>query len=155
MADPKPEYRDVTKDPTVQNEIQDHSFSTHEQHNASTQYGVKPNPDPLLLRSNEHHHQPLHHTAKVGKMEEGDLMYAQEKTLETGGNPARQATDHAHGHASSIDVKGGQVNVLDTEKGNYSGEDSSEEDPRRHRLSRFYRHFRPAVHAFILALFTG
>ena len=151
MVDPKPAYRDVTQDRT---EI--HSSHARD-HNVSLQHGVQPNPDPLLSRSNEHHHQPLHHTAKVGKVEEGDMMYAEEKTLESGGNPAQQTTHHGHGHiaGAGIDVKGGEFTVMDTEKGKYNGEDSSEEDPRRHRLSRFYRHFKPAVHAFILALFTG
>ena len=151
MADPKPAYHDVTQDRT-----ETHSALAQE-HNASLQHGVQLNPDPLLLRSHEHHHAPLHHSTKVGEMEEGDLMYAEEKTLETGGNPARQTTHHRDGHTAGagMDIKSGEVKVTDTEKGQYSGEDSSDEDPRRHRLSRFYRHFRPAVHAFILALFTG
>ena len=84
-------------------------------------------------------------------------MYAEEKTLETGGNPAQQTTHHRNGHeaGAGTDIKGGEIDVVNAEKGKYNGEDSSEEDPRRHRLSRLYRHFKPAVHAFILALFTG
>ncbi|MCJ1312704.1 hypothetical protein MMC25_006380 [Agyrium rufum] len=118
------------------------------QHNPSAQDGMAFNPDPLLNPVNEHTHKHLHHAPGVKKDED---VYAQEKGHEDGSSPAQQHEVHG-----TVQEKGGDVDIVNVERGTYSPEENeSGDDYRQHRLAHFYRMLRPLVHAIILVLFTG
>jgi CNT family concentrative nucleoside transporter len=139
-------------------------------HNSSPMPGVVRNTDPALDISKEHHHEHLHHgaNAEKGHVHDHDhVAYTTGTTNEPSvipkadplddalhrrGHPERKAADH------DIEKTGG---LEYDEKGSLSKEQTSTnaeaelEDPKRHRISRFYRAYRLWVHVVIGAFFTG
>jgi CNT family concentrative nucleoside transporter len=140
------------------------------EHNSSPMPGVRPNPDPALDISHEHHHGHLHHSANAerGHTEHDQVAYTTGTTFnEPAVIPKPDPNDesyHRHGHVEHDTEKSGGLEFA--EKGSLSkGEASSEpEIVEEHRgffwllkndFRGFYRRYRIFFHIFIGALFTG
>ncbi|KAF2189171.1 hypothetical protein K469DRAFT_683614 [Zopfia rhizophila CBS 207.26] len=138
------------------------------EHNASPMPGVVRNPDPALDIAREHHHEHLHHgvNAENGHQHNHDhVAYTRGTTDEPGVIPKADPNDdglHRRRHPErpaehDIEKTGG---LEYEEKGSLSNRRTSsdpeeEVDPKRHRISNFYKKYRIFFHIFIGALFTG
>jgi concentrative nucleoside transporter, CNT family len=123
-----------------------------EGHDASQNLRVG-NPDPALEVSHEHHHEHLHHDAKITREE--STVYTKGTTDEPHIIPHADPLDGVHKrNVNASYEKGEDVRVADTEKGNISSLEE-EEDPREHKLSNLYAKYKVFVHLFIFLLFTG
>ncbi|KAJ4358260.1 uncharacterized protein N0V89_002840 [Didymosphaeria variabile] len=131
----------------------------------STIPGVVRNPDPALDVAHEHHHHHLHHGANAHAEVNDDKAYTKGTTLnEPSVIPAQDPNDdalHRHGHPErqEIDVEksGGYYETEhgSLEKDSHTNGVAEEADPKRHRISGYYRRYRIFVHIFIGMFFTG
>ncbi|KAI6085830.1 H+/nucleoside cotransporter-like protein [Hypoxylon rubiginosum] len=113
-------------------------------HNASSQEGVIPNPDPALNFANEHRHEHLHHFGAAANPanRDGEVLYStspSDKEIE-------KPRDYAAAEKSVTDQDSGNV-------GNIHPDES--ESPKKVFLRRWYRILRPYIHFFIWAVFTA
>ncbi|KAL8769188.1 MAG: hypothetical protein Q9209_004822 [Squamulea sp. 1 TL-2023] len=138
-----PEYSDVT-------DSKSHS------HNPSAQHNVEKNNDPALDTANEHTHGHLHHTAQANQGRE-DTKYSKGTTYEHSNIPSQDPHDQTVHRRHLPDGPGPKLPaaIADTEKGNFSPDNRSDEDPQTHTLSSFYAKYRIYFHLFIWLLFTG
>lgn len=122
--------------------------------NPSVQHHIQRNHDPALDPANEHIHGHLHHTAHA-EQDRCETEYSKGTTFEKSNIPNQEP------HDQPIHRKHPPANppitstVADTEKGDFSRDSSSEDDPRTHTLSNFYLKYRLFFHLFIWLLFTG
>jgi CNT family concentrative nucleoside transporter len=140
------------------------------EHNSSPMPGVVRNNDPALDIAREHHHEHLHHSAhaEAGHTAHDHVSYTTGTTTNEPGvipkaDPNDDALHRRHQHeqyVASHDIeKAGGLEY--EEKGSLSkGRSSSDPDaevvdPKRHRVSNFYKRYRIFFHLFIAALFTG
>ena len=139
----KAEYIDVTADK-----------SEHK----STVDGLEPNSDLALHQSHQHHHEHLHHSAHAEQGHQ-DPVYTVGTTFEPSTIPRQDPLDnelhrrHLHdaGHLEKT-----APTVEDEEKGKIAQfYPEEEEDPKSHRVARFYSRYRIFFHLFIGAAFTG
>ena len=134
-----PEHSDVT-------ENKSHS------HNPSAQHNVEKNNDPALDTTNEHTHAHLHHSARAERGRD-QTEYSKGTTYEHSNIPSQDPHDQTVHRSHSLDGPGPKVPaVADTEKGNLSPDNRSDEDP---RTPSFYQKYRIYFHLFIWLLFTG
>lgn len=133
------------------------------QHNASSQLGVVPNPDPALDVAREHHHAHLHHDARAerGHDPADEIAYSKGTTAEPSVIPDQDPLDHAlhrrhhPDRKSGMDVeKNGELDIEDAERGSFSPV-GQEQDPQSHFFARFYAKYRIFFHLAIFCLFTG
>lgn len=137
------------------------------EHNSSPMPGVVRNSDPALDVANEHHHEHLHHSARAekGHDEADHPAYTTGTTYEPPVIPPADPNDdalhrrhHPEKHAEHDIEKTGGIDY--EEKGSLSKPRSSsdpegEVDPKRHRVSGFYRKYRIFFHVFVGLFFTG
>lgn len=113
-------------------------------HNASSQVGVLPNPDPALDFANEHHHEHLHH----GGLTQNPVNRPDELIYSTASpNKSMEKEQEYPAHEKS---------VTDEESGNIAhvhGDES--EDGKKHFISYWYRRLRAYIHFVIWAVFTA
>ncbi|KAI4232497.1 MAG: hypothetical protein L6R40_007394 [Gallowayella cf. fulva] len=125
-------------------------------HNASAQNHGETNNDPALDTAHEHTHSHLHHSAAA---EQGrpETEYSEGTTHEESVIPNQVPHDQAVHLRHLSDAPGPKlpVAVADTEKGNFSPENRSDEDPPTHTKSSVYQKYRVYFHLFIWLLFTG
>lgn len=140
------------------------------QHNASKQTGVEINTDPALDVTHEHRHEHLHHDAFAAKGNHDDVVYSKGTTAERSIIPDQDPLDHAlhrrhhpEGEGKSNEKGGYMVDPVDQEKGavghttahGSNVNSDGEEDPKTHKLSGFYKHYRIFFHIFLFLFFTG
>jgi CNT family concentrative nucleoside transporter len=124
------------------------------------------NPDLALHPSREHHHEHLHHSANAERGRTDDAVYSKGTTDEAGVIPHQDINDDVlhRNHHPERDSTGKDPAVYDEKDYKYDAEkgsvspahtDKEEEDPKRHKFSRFYRKYRIFFHLAIAALFTG
>ncbi|KAL8683396.1 MAG: hypothetical protein Q9186_000658 [Xanthomendoza sp. 1 TL-2023] len=126
------------------------------QHNASEQHGVAQNNDPALNTAHEHTHRHLHHSTAANQGRE-QTEYSKGTTHEDSAIPS-QDPHHHNVHPRPIPngpSSKGSAAVADAEKGNFSPDNRSDEDPRTHTLSSFYQKYRVYFHLFLWLFFTG
>ncbi|KAI1774901.1 H+/nucleoside cotransporter-like protein [Hypoxylon cercidicola] len=113
-------------------------------HNASSQQGVIPNPDPALEFANEHRHEHLHHGGLAANPanHSDELIYS----TATPDKDIEKPRDYAAAEKSVTDEDSGNV-------GHMHGEES--EDKTNHSIRYWYRKYRPYIHFFIWAVFTA
>lgn len=128
-------------------------------HNPSKQTDVDENPDLTLHYSHEHQHNHLHHNRASLAGRHDDVLYADGTTFDKGniGDVGPQDYRTHHLRPSQIDEK--DFIQRDAEQGDTDPSrvdtSSSEDDGRKHRVSRAYARYRIFVHLFIWLLFTG
>ncbi|CAL8582923.1 hypothetical protein XPA_008564 [Xanthoria parietina] len=138
-----PDYTDVT-------ESKAHS------HNPSAQQNVEKNNDPALNMANEHTHTHLHHTAQAERGRD-ETEFSKGTTYEDSNIPSQDPHDQTL-HQRHLPAGPGPklpAAVADTEKGNFSPDNRSDEDPRTHTFSTFYIKYRIYFHLFIWLFFTS
>lgn len=130
-------------------------------HNLSMQRSVDENPDLALHYSHEHQHKHLHHgqPALVGKHDE--VLYADGTTTDQ--HYVKQNPQDYTKHQLRPPIE--QVNEMDfinngdAEKGEVDATQltttSSEDDGKKHRVSRTYARYKVFAHIFIWVLFTA
>ncbi|KAL9596686.1 MAG: hypothetical protein Q9219_005645 [cf. Caloplaca sp. 3 TL-2023] len=123
-------------------------------HNDSAQHQVWKNPDPALDTANEHTHGHLHHTAQAEKGRD-PTQYSKGTTFEASNIPDQDPHDHTVHRRYPASAAAIPAAIPDTEKGEFSRDSASEEDPRTHTLSNFYLKYRLFFHLSIWLLFTG
>lgn len=113
-------------------------------HNASSQEGVVPNPDPALEFANEHQHEHLHHGGLAANPvnHPDELIYS----TATPDKDLEKPRDYAAAEKSVTDEDSGNV-------GNIHGHET--DDRRKQFIRRWYRILRPYIHFFIWAVFTA
>lgn len=123
-------------------------------HNHSAQQHVQTNHDPALDTVNEHVHGHLHHTAHA---EQGrtETDYSKGTTYEHSNIPSQDLHDQPVHRRHPLDSPTAPAAIADAEKGDFSRDSSSEDDPRTHTLSNIYLKYRIFFHLFIWLLFTG
>ncbi|KAL8836690.1 MAG: hypothetical protein Q9170_002822 [Blastenia crenularia] len=127
--------------------------NTHS-HNPSAQHHVQENHDPALDTANEHVHGHLHH-ATHAERDRDKTMFSTGTTYEDSNIPSQDPHDqtiHRRHPADGVTIP---PTIDDIEKGDLSGDLSSQEDPRTHTLSNFYLRYRIFFHSFVWLLFTG
>ncbi|XXG98086.1 hypothetical protein Hte_004405 [Hypoxylon texense] len=113
-------------------------------HNASSQEGVIPNPDPALEFANEHRHEHLHH----GGLAANPVNHPDEVIYSTA-TPDKEMEKPG-------DYAAAEKSVTDEDSGNVGNIHSHEADIRRKEfIRRWYRILRPYIHFFIWAVFTA
>ncbi|XDG10253.1 hypothetical protein ABKA04_009868 [Annulohypoxylon sp. FPYF3050] len=112
-------------------------------HNASSQEGVTPNPDPALDFANEHHHAHLHH----GGLAANPVNHPDEVVYSTAS--PQKSLDKPHDYTTA------EKSVTDQESGNIGHIGSDENENRPNPIVRFYRKYRAFVHLFIWLVFTA
>ena len=128
-------------------------------HNASSQHNVATNPDLALHYSHEHEHQHLHHHRRSLQGRDNEVVYSHGHGLDKSNVPDQNAQDSHHQalYAEAKTVgKPGMVQH-DAEKGVISPGSllQEEDDPKSHKVSRFYAKWKIFFHATFLALMTG
>ncbi|KAL9007041.1 MAG: hypothetical protein Q9188_000245 [Gyalolechia gomerana] len=123
-------------------------------HNSLARHQLQKNHGQALDTVTEHHHGHLHHTAHA-EQGRGETEYSKGTTYEESNIPDQDP------HGQPIHRKHPPNNptisttVAGAEKGGFSRDNSSEEDPRTHTSSNFYMKYRLFFHLFIWLLFTG
>ena len=151
LAQGRPEYVDVTS------ENRDHrsqnSFPQHG-HNASSQQDVRQNPDLALHFSREHQHQHLHHSERAEAGRTDEVVYSKDTTFgkEHGPHVPEQIHEDQQLHHRHHEKNNA---IQDAEIGELGLVASDEDEPKKHRFSRFYARYRIFFHLFIWLLFTG
>lgn len=129
---------------------------------ADDKHQLAHNPDLALRTSREHHHEHLHHSAHAEKGRTDDPAYTIGTTDEPRVIPHQDRNDDALHRSQHSDGK--DPAMYDEKHYKYDAEKASvsqthtgseEEDPQRHKVSRFYRHYRVFFHIALGALFTG
>jgi CNT family concentrative nucleoside transporter len=132
-------------------------------HNLSMQKSVDENPDLTLHYSHEHQHKHLHHgrPSLTGKHDE--VLYAEGTTIDNhmafvNDNPQDYSKHQLRKPSEQIHEKDFS-NSDDAEKGitdpTRIATNSSEDDGKKHRISRTYAKYRIFVHIFIWLFFTA
>ncbi|KAL8900001.1 MAG: hypothetical protein Q9192_001288 [Flavoplaca navasiana] len=139
--------------------IPDYSDATESKsapHNSSAQQNVEKNNDPALNTANEHTHTHLHHTAHAEQGRD-EAEYSKGTTYEDSNIPSQDPHDQTFHRRRLPDASGPKLApaVADTEKGNFSPDDRSNEDPRTHTFSTFYLKYRIYFHLFVWLFFTS
>lgn len=128
-------------------------------HNASSQHDVSSNPDLALHYSHEHQHQHLHHQKRSLQGRDDEVVYSHGDNTEKSNVPNQNTQDSHHQAHYTEDKSASKSAVIqaDAEKGAVSPASLSQEedDPRSHKLSRFYGKWKIMFHATFLALMTG
>ena len=124
-------------------------------HYSSAQQNVEKNNDPALNTANEHTHTHLHHTA-LAEQGRDEAEYSKGTTYEDSNIPSQDPHDQTLHRRHLPDASGPKLApaVADTEKGNFSPDDRSNEDPRTHTFSTFYLKYRIYFHLFVWLFFT-
>ena len=122
-------------------------FTADGNHNLPLPGSVKSNHDSASKKSLEHQHAHLHHSTNAKREGEDEVVYSQDKGLETTKIPMQNA-------AGLANVSEGRSNLVEPEKGSLD-QFSSEDDPQSHTLSSFYSRYRLFFHLFIWLVFTA
>ncbi|KAF1971562.1 hypothetical protein BU23DRAFT_555747 [Bimuria novae-zelandiae CBS 107.79] len=137
------------------------------EHNSSPMPGVVRNPDPALDVAHEHHHNHLHHGAHSHPEHlDEKVTYTKGTTAnEPGVIPPQDPNDdmlHRLGHPErkDVDIEKAGGGYYETEHGSLEKDSNAngiaeEADPKRHKVSGFYRRYRLYVHIVIGMFFTG
>lgn len=128
-------------------------------HNPSTQTEVEQNPDLALHYSHEHQHQHLHHNRASLAGRHDEVLYSEGTTTDQHQLGPQNPQDYVRHSLRPAHVDEKDFITMDAEKGAIDPPrietDGSEDDGKRHRLSRSYSKYKIFVHLFIWLLFTG
>ena len=132
-------------------------------HNTSLQQNVERNPDPALDIAHEHQHDHLHHSGAAARQADAGVSYtvgtsdASQRVA-----PGASSLDNHHQHHEHYQPAGTEKNtyaIAAADKQHQLSSESilehGERDVKHHKVSRFYRRYKPFFHAFVWLLFTG
>ncbi|KAL9031963.1 MAG: hypothetical protein Q9196_000036 [Gyalolechia fulgens] len=125
-----------------------------DQLHAHNQHPDQKGHDPALDPVNEHVHGHLHHTAHA-EQDRGETTYSKGTTYGESNIPVQDPHHQPIHRRHPPDNPMTSTTGADAEKGDFGRDSSSDEDPRSHTFSDFYRKYRPFFHLFIWLFFTG
>jgi concentrative nucleoside transporter, CNT family len=132
-------------------------------HNLSLQRSVDENPDLTLHYSHEHQHKHLHHGRPSLVDKHDEVLYAEGTTTDNhlafvNNNPQDYVKHTLRKPSEQVNEKDFS-NSSDAEKGVMDPTrvmtNGSEDDGKKHRVSRTYAKYKIFVHIFIWLFFTG
>ncbi|KAJ8113157.1 hypothetical protein OPT61_g4656 [Boeremia exigua] len=131
------------------------------EHNASAQQGVLPSNDLALHTSQEHQHEHVHHSPRA--VHDDHIAYTVGTTDEKSTIPDPSAQDHSlhhrvpekHGLHEGAYEKNADIDFEEKGTRGSSTDPEPEVEKSKWSLSVLYKRYRPFVHIFIGALFTG